>query len=296
MRLSLGPNLYYWSKQDTLAFYREMAETPVDIFYLGEMVCSKRKQMRTQDWLELAEELQSAGKEVVLSTLALSEADSDIKTLTRICQNNQFMVEANDMGAVSLLEGKAFVSGHSVNTYNQYTIQFLADQGLKRWVMPLELSKQTLVDLLGSKPEHVESEVFAFGRLPLAYSARCYTARAHNLQKDDCQYRCIDYPDGMLLNTQEEQKFLNINGIQTLSAQTYNLLPELESMKAMGVDILRLRPQYNHMDKIIELFDRSIKAEVSTDEACHKLDPLVTAEMCNGYWYGEAGIKSVASQ
>jgi len=294
VRLSLGPNLYYWSKEDTLAFYRQMADTAIDIFYLGEAVCSKRKQMRTQDWFELAEELQSAGKEVVLSTLALSEADSDIKTLSRICQNNQFMVEANDMGAVGLLEGTDFVSGHSVNTYNQYTIKFLADQGLKRWVMPLELSKETLADLLKEKPEQVESEVFAFGRIPLAYSARCYTARAHNLQKDDCQYRCIDYPDGMLLNTQEEQKFLNINGIQTLSAQTYNLLPELASMQTMGVDILRLSPQYHHMDKVVDLFDRCIKGELSTDEASRKLESLVSAEMCNGYWYGEAGIKSVA--
>ena len=129
----------------------------------------------------------------------------------------------------------------------------------------------------------------------MAYSARCYTARAHNLQKDDCQYRCIDYPDGMLLNTQEDQQFLNINGIQTLSAQTYNLLPELASMQAMGVDILRLSPQYNHMDKIIELFDHCIKGQISIDEASAKLQPLVAAESCNGYWYGEAGIKSVAS-
>lgn len=296
MRLSLGPNLFYWSKEDTLAFYRDMAESPVDIFYLGEAVCSKRKQMRTKDWLDLADELKSAGKEVVLSTLALSEADSDIKTLTRICQNNQYMVEANDMGAVGLLEGQPFVSGHSVNTYNQYTIKFLADQGMKRWVMPLELSKQTLSDLLNAKPDDVESEVFAFGRLPLAYSARCYTARAHNLQKDDCQYRCIDYPDGMLLNTQEDQKFLTINGIQTLSAQTYNLLAELESMRAMGVDILRISPQYNHMDKIVKIFDRCINGDVSVNDACQQLDPLVTAESCNGYWYGEAGMKSVASQ
>ncbi|MDH5473200.1 MAG: U32 family peptidase [Gammaproteobacteria bacterium] len=295
MRLSLGSILYYWSKDDTLAFYRDLADSPVEIFYLGESVCSKRKQMRTQDWFELAEELESKGKEVVLSTLALSEADSDIKTLHRICDNNHFMVEANDMGAVSLLEGKAFVSGHSVNTYNQHTIKLLSELGLKRWVMPLELSKDTLADLLATKPETVESEIFAFGRIPLAYSARCYTARAHNLQKDDCQYRCIDYPDGMLLNTQEDQKFLNINGIQTLSAQTYNLLPELDSMKTMGIDVLRLSPQYRHMDKIIDLFDQCINNKLSTEDASNQLEKLTSSGSCNGYWYGKAGIESKAS-
>lgn len=295
MRLSLGSILYYWSKDDTLAFYRDMADSPIDIFYLGESVCSKRKQMRTQDWFELAEELASHGKEVVLSTLALNEADSDTKTLQRICENNQFMVEANDMGAVSLLEGKDFVSGHSVNTYNQHTIKLLADLGLKRWVMPLELSKDTLADLLAEKPATVEAEIFAFGRIPLAYSARCYTARAHNLQKDDCQFRCIDYPDGMLLNTQEDQQFLNINGIQTLSAQTYNLLPELNNMKAMGIDIIRLSPQYKHMDKIVDLFDQCINDKLSTEEASVKLEKLITSGSCNGYWYGRSGIESKAS-
>lgn len=295
MRLSLGPNLYFWSKQDTLAFYRDMAETAIDIFYLGETVCAKRKQMRTQDWFDLAEELQSKGKEVVLSTLALTEADSDIKTLERICKNQQFMVEANDMGAVSLLEGKPFVTGHSVNTYNQHSIKLLADLGLKRWVMPLELSKDTLKDLLTEKPEQVESEIYAYGRLPLAYSARCYTARAHNLQKDDCQYRCIDYPDGMLLNTQEEQKFLTINGIQTMSAQTYNLLPEMEEIKQMGVDILRLSPQYRNMDKVIDLFDQCNRQQLSLQDANAQLEKLMTSGSCNGYWYGEAGITSIAS-
>ncbi|MDH5766458.1 MAG: U32 family peptidase [Gammaproteobacteria bacterium] len=295
MRLSLGPNLFYWSKEDTLAFYRDMVDTAIDIFYLGEAVCSKRKQMRTQDWFDLADELQSKGKEVVLSTLALNEADSDIKTMKRICDNEKFMVEANDMGAVSLLEGKAFVTGHSVNTYNQHTIKLLAGLGLKRWVMPLELSKETLADLLAEKPAEVEAEIFAFGRIPLAYSARCYTARAHNLQKDDCQYRCIDYPDGMLLNTQEEQKFLNLNGIQTLSAQTYNLLPEIETMKQMGVDILRLSPQYRHMNKVIDLFDQCNNQQLSINEANSQLEKLLTTDSCNGYWYGDAGIASKAS-
>jgi collagenase-like PrtC family protease len=43
----------------------------------------------------------------------------------------------------------------------------------------------------------METEVFAYGRLPLAFSARCFTARHFNLQKDTCEFRCLEFADGM---------------------------------------------------------------------------------------------------
>lgn len=293
MKLSLGSLLYYWPRQKVIDFYQQIAESKIDIVYLGETVCSKRKQMRTQDWFDLANELSKAGKEVVLSTLALTESESDIKTLKRICENRKYMVEANDMSAVSLLEGRPFVTGHSVNLYNQHSLNLLSKSGLKRWVMPLELSHKTLEDILNNKAYKIETEVFAFGRIPLAYSARCYTARAHNLQKDNCEYRCIDYPEGMLLNTQEAHRFLTLNGIQTQSAHTCNLISEIEQMKKLSVDILRLSPQANNMGKVIELFSQAVTGEMEIDIACTKLSPLAANGECNGYWKGHAGMMNI---
>ena len=294
MKLSLGPVPYYWPKQQLLDFYQQVADWPLDIVYLGETVCTKRKQLRTQDWFELAEFLQQSGKQVVLSTLALTEAEAELKTLQRICSNQDYLVEANDMGAISLLQGEAFCCGHSVNIYNQHSLQMLAELGLTRWVMPVELDFNTLKDLHSLKPEQVETEVFAFGRLPLAYSARCFTARAHNLPKDDCQYRCLDYPDGMLLSTQEDQKFLNINGIQTQSAQTFNLISEIKTLQQIDIDILRISPQSVHMEHIINTFRQCIDQQISIPQASHDLDQWVLGESCNGYWHGVAGMQSVS--
>ncbi|MES9898428.1 MAG: U32 family peptidase [Sedimenticola sp.] len=293
-KLSLGPVLYYWPKDQLLDFYEEVAASPVDIVYLGETVCSKRTLMRTDDWFELAGRLAAAGKEVVLSTLALLEAESEMKRLKRICDNGDYLVEANDMGAVHLLQNRPFICGHSVNIYNDRTLAFLATKGLKRWVFPVELSHETLAEMQAKRPEGVETEVFAFGRLPLAYSARCFTARAHNLPKDDCQYRCLDYPDGLTLSAQDDTRFLALNGIQTQSAHTCNLLGDLDRIKELEVDVVRISPQSHQTGKVIDTFHRCLIGELAPAEGQALLERLLPVGSCNGYWHGEAGMESRA--
>ncbi len=291
-KLSLGPILYFWSREDVLAFYQQVAEWPLDIVYLGETVCSKRTLLSMEDWLELAEMLQKAGKEVVLSTMALLEAESEMKRLSRICANEDYLVEANDMGAVQLRQGRPFVSGHSVNVYNGRTLKLLAEQGMTRWVMPLELSWMTLADMQQQRPVGVETEVFAFGRLPLAYSARCFTARAHNLPKDNCQYRCLDYPDGLNLKAQDGTSFLVLNGIQTQSSYTFNLLAEIGRMRELGVDVIRISPQAQHTDRVVQMFHRTMVGEGDLAEAATELESLLPTGSCDGYWHGDAGMSA----
>ncbi len=293
-RLSLGPISYYWPKAQIDAFYAMVAEAPVDIVYLGETICSKRNQVRHEDWLAIAERLAEHGKEVVLSTLTLLEAESELKRLRAICEQTQFMVEANDMGAVHLLAGRPFAIGPSVNCYNDRTLAVLAKQGLKRWALPVELTHETLEQMQQAKPDGVETEVMAYGRLPLAYSARCFTARHKDLPKDDCRDACLDYPDGLVVKTQDEQAFLVLNGIQTQSAHTVNLLAELPTMRQLGVDILRISPQATQMEQVIALFDQALRAALDPAEASAQLNALMPVGPCDGYWHGEAGMAATA--
>jgi len=293
-KLSLGPILYYWSKDQVLEFYDWVATSPVDIVYLGETICSKRSLITTDEWFAVADRLREAGKEVVISTLALLEAESELKRLRRICDNDQYMVEANDMGAIHLREGKPFVTGHSVNVYNGRSLELLAKQGLKRWVLPVELSWQTMVDIMHEGPDDLEVEVFAFGRLPLAYSARCFTARSHNLPKDDCQYRCLDYPDGLMLKAQDDTKFLALNGIQTQSAHTFNLLAELHHMRELNVDVIRISPQSRFTDKVVDIYHKCLTGEMSLEDGSAKMERLLPVGSCDGYWHGDAGMEDKA--
>ena len=292
-KLSLGPVPYFWSRETLLEFYERMALAPVDIVYLGETVCSKRRPLKTGEWLGLAADLRAAGKDVVLSSLTLLEAGSELASLKRLCREQGFMIEANDMAAVQQLAGnRPFVTGPSVNIYNARTLSVLAGLGLQRWVLPVELSRDTLAEMQMQRPEGGATEVFVFGRLPLAWSARCFTARAHNLPKDDCQFRCLDYPDGLLLSTREDESFLVLNGIQTQSARTLNLVGELDDLRQLQVDVLRISPQSQHTDVIIDTFHHCLRGSISAVEAETQLGRLMPVGPCNGYWFGDAGMGS----
>lgn len=313
MNLSLGPLLYYWPRDDVFAFYEEAANWPVARIYLGETVCSRRHLLRLPDWLDLAEKLRDAGKEVVLSSQTLIESESDLKVLRRMVADGRFLVEANEWGAVRLLSeaGAAFVAGHTLNVYNPETLDVLAELGAQRWLPPVEMSRESLAAILKQTPSPhpgllpqgregdavslrsaalngMETEVFAYGKLPLAYSARCFTARHYNLPKDDCQFRCLDHADGLTLSSREGEAFLTLNGIQTQSAGVYSLIDELPSLRELGVATLRLSPQSHHMGRVAQAFHAALEGDTSQTAALARLMP---GKPVDGYWHGKAGLE-----
>ena len=295
LKISLGPIQYYWPRNAVFSFYEAMATTKVDLVYLGETVCSRRHELRLADWLDIAARLQRAGKEVVLSTQVLLESGAEVATMHKIAENGNFGVEANDMGAVQRLAGKhPFVAGPHLNLYNLPSLQWMASLGAHRWVMPLEMKRSDLTVLQQDRPEGLQTEVFAYGRMPLAYSARCFTARQRNLPKDDCRFSCLEHPDGLLLKTRESEEFLVLNGTQTQSSRVYNLVDTLDDMRAVGVDVVRLSPQAGRMAEVVALFDAVRTKALAPGEALARLQPLMPEQGCNGYWHGRPGLEQVS--
>ncbi|QSX38144.1 U32 family peptidase [Shewanella sedimentimangrovi] len=277
MKLSLGPLLYCWEKNRVEDFYTQVAVTDIPLVYLGEAVCSRRRELTTGDYLQLARMLRDAGKNVVLSTLALIEAGGELTELKRQVDNGEFIIEANDMAGVFHARdaGLPFVCGPHINLYNAAAVRRLHDWGMQRFVMPVELSRNWLAKVLDDLGDiRPEVEVLGHGHIPLAHSARCFTARHRKLAKDGCKTICRKYSSGLLVQTQENQPLLRLNGIQTQSAACVDLRGEWDAMAAMGVDYFRISP---------------------TDEKLPHMQqkPILNPMSCNGYWFGEAGIRQL---
>ncbi|MGL5949559.1 MAG: U32 family peptidase, partial [Aeromonas sp.] len=222
---------------------------------------------------------------------ALISAPSELKELRRYADNGEFMLEANDFGAVQLAHeaGAPFVCGPAVNVYNAEVLQLLHGQGMRRWVMPVELSRAWLSQLstdLGALRQQIEIEVFSYGHLPLAYSARCFTARARNVAKDQCELACLEHPQGLIAASREGQALFNLNGIQTQSAYRYHLGNDLAQMHEL-VDIVRLSP-----DSVATL---DVLAQFKANQHGAAPFTLNTQPWCNGYWHQVEGMARVTA-
>ena len=293
MKLSLGPSQFFWPKNDVLDFYQQAKSSTADIIYLGETVCSKRRELRAKDWLGLAQEVaKDTNKQVVISTMTLLESPAEIQVLKRLCNNGEFLVEANDLSAVQIMHDLKipFVAGPAINCYNLSTLKVLIKQGMTRWLMPVELSGDWLKTLLDQAVDEnirdqFECEVFSWGYLPLAYSARCFTARSEDKAKDDCQYCCINYPQGRSMKSREGEQVFVLNGIQTMSGYQYNLINEVPTLSNMGVDIARISADSSAAFQQIELF----RAQLLEPQK-HTLDNVTE---CNGFWHKIAGMSVV---
>ena len=291
--LSLGPVLFNWDAGEKRDFYFRIAdEAPLDTVYVGEVVCSKRASFFDPYLPEVAERLQRGGKQVVYSTLALIMSESEMEAVRALADERSLFIEANDIGSAALLARRSHVIGPFVNVYNEGTLEYLAHQGASRVSLPWELSCRSLAVL--ARSARVALEVQAFGRMPLAISARCYHARAHGLHRDGCQYVCANDPDGMSVETLDGKGFLAVNGTQTLSHTICNLIRELEGLQAMGIRAFRLWPHGIDMVAVSKIFRAVLDGEKTADDGWRQLAMVAGfAPFSNGFYHGREGVSVV---
>jgi O2-independent ubiquinone biosynthesis protein UbiV len=291
--ITVGPVLYFWPRESLMHFYADVADSAADTVVLGEVVCSRRHEMKTADWLALGRELAAAGKEVVLATQALIESESDLRTLRRIAEQGDFLVEAGDASALNILaEGQGrFVLGPHINVYSRPALDEYARFGAVRWIPPVEVSLHAVARINAGGPS-LPTEVFAYGRMPLAFSARCFTARHHRLSKDQCEFRCRDDTDGLLLSTTDGEPFLVLNGIQTQSAAQHCLIGERDALVDAGVTRVRLSPTAKGFMQAIDIFDGVMNRGERVDTALIALDTLSPpGGLANGFAHGRPGLE-----
>jgi collagenase-like PrtC family protease len=317
LALTVGPLQYWWPREATLAFYADVAESAASTVVLGEVVCSRRNEFRTEDWLALARDLAAAGKTVVLATQPLVMSESELRTLRRIAEQDEFAVEANDAAALRALarahaerpQRPGFTLGPHVNIYSRSALAEHASFGAARWVAPMELAIDAVgrINPLGARVAgahgEIATEVYGFGRMPLAFSARCFTARHHRLGKDACDYRCREDADGLLLSTSEGgrnapasgEPFLVLNGIQTQSAGVHCLIAEAAALRAAGVGSVRLSPCSRDFARVLQLFDAVYRGTMAAAEARAELEGLeLPGALVSGFAHRRPGMELLA--
>ncbi len=300
MEISLGPVLFNWPAETWRDFHFRMAdEADVDVVHLGEVVCAKRAPFFAPYLPGVAERLVAAGKRVVFSTLALVMNRQDRQLVAAVCAMAEegAEVEVNDLSAMVHLKGKGFAVGPFVNVYNELTVDWLAGKGAGRICLPPELDGPRITLLAAAmRDAGVVPEVLVFGRMPLALSARCYHARAHDLPKDGCQFVCGQDADGLDLFTMDGEPFLAVNGIQTLSHACLNLAAEVPALKAAGIGMIRLSPQAAcDMVQVAAIFRALADAHIAPEEAHARLEALgLPFPFANGYWHGQPGAARIS--
>ena len=287
--LSLGPVFFHWEPQRWRDFYfRAAEEAPIDTVYLGEVVCAKRMPFTAPHFDAVIERLKRAGKRIVLSSLALIGNEREAQLMRDLCAAAVPVVEANDIGILPLLKGKPHSLGPFLNIYNESTLAFFAARGAIGACLPPELPATSIARLAASAS--IPVEVLAFGRLPLAISARCFHARVHGLHKDGCQFVCGRDAEGLAVDTLEGEPFLAINGLQTLSCTCLSLLRELLGLKRAGVAGFRLSPMAADMVRVARLFRDTLDERIGAEEAEEALKALLPQmPLANGFLYGEEG-------
>jgi len=289
MEIALGPVFYHWSSERLAAFYETIAAEPaIDRVYLGEVVCGKRSPLTEHALAAAAERLIEAGKTVVWSGLALPATVRDRKAIAALSQVPD-LIEVNDVSALLVREGP-FVAGPLLNAYNEGTVEELARLGCVRLCPNVELSLEAISEIAARRPG-MEIELFAFGRLPLALSGRCYHARSHGLHKDACQFVCDQDPDGMTLRTLEGEPFLAVNGVQT---QSYGIqMPDFSvaELRTAGVNALRLSPHTGDMAAVARAFRAYADNSLTARELAENVRAVVSSTpFVGGYLHGQAGV------
>lgn len=288
MELTLGPILFEWKKEEVDRFYEEVRDMDVDRVYVGEVICTKKLGLSPSSVEKTVRPLEASGKKVTLSSLAIVSNEQELE-YTRNMVSMHSSIEANDMSVLNIANTgeKEVFSGPHITSYNAPSIEFLKSIGIKRVTFPVELPKESIVHNI--RHTSVDSEVFAHGKVPLAFSWRCYTSRAFGLTKTDCRHHCARYPDGMEIKTMDGEPVFSINGTSLLSARTYTLMEYVEELKDIGVKAVRVSPQYKNTGKILELFRKRIAGLLGPEEGMAKLEELGEGPFCNGWFLNGAG-------
>ncbi len=295
--LTVGPLLFNWSSRAFADFYARLAdEGPVDRVVIGELVCSKRLPFDEDEIPTAIERLQRAGKTVVLTSLALPTLPRERAAARDLVQSG-LEVALNDLSLMNAVDGAAFSIGPLVNVYNEATLAFLARRGARGVSLPPEAPYASVRTMARAGAAlGVGVEVWGYGLAPLAISARRYHARMHGLSKDSCRFVFERDRHGLAVRTLDGRDFLAVNGVQTLSCATVNLVGDATKLTQAGVTALRLSPHSGDFVALAKTFRDALDGALALKEALAQTRSLAPeTTFTHGFLMGAYGAEPLTA-
>lgn len=295
MKITLGPIPFLWGPEAQLKFYKEIAKSPIDDIFVGEVICSRRGGLPKSLLSEILSLLEGSGKKVYLSSLGLVTNDIELDSQREIVESCR-QIEANDFSIVKLCHelGKEFIVGPYVPVYNRPSLGFLRGLGAKRIVLLSEISFDSISYMI--RDICMETEILAFGKPHLAFSWRCYTARMYNLAKEACSQVCSKYPGGCGVSTIDGRPVYSINGTEIMSATNISLLEQLDILKNSGISHIRITPQIEGTAEIAAIFRKVMDGKIGKKEGLTQLRKHAKSDFSNGWFFGEAGWRYIGGE
>ncbi|MEH2534059.1 collagenase-like PrtC family protease [Bradyrhizobium sp. AZCC 1588] len=114
MKLTLGPVLFNWEPDVWRDFYFRIAdEAAVDAVAVGEVVCSKRMPFFDDHFPAVRERLTAAGKQVLVSSLALVTLERERKRTAELAKSANGSSRLTTFPASPISLGGRMSSGRS---------------------------------------------------------------------------------------------------------------------------------------------------------------------------------------
>lgn len=253
MNISIGPAPTNWGRKRLKSFYQEIGRHPaVTRVYIGEISCTKRNILDAKLLLELENILREKGKEVVLSTYVLPTNSKDLQAARELIKEVQ-EIEINNIGVLNMwtreFPDKKATLGPFLNLYNSKSIYLLKKYPIKRVVLPVDLKLDAALAIVHQNS--LACEIIVGGRVPIAFSWRCYTARAYNRIKKNCRFKCYEVPE-ISLKTLDDEPLFAINGLVIFSGKTDFLPTDLKKYKNRFAAV-RIEP---HPKRTIEMVEK----------------------------------------
>ncbi len=232
----------------------------------------------------MCDELTETGKEVYVSSLNLVRDERQYSSFRELCRRVG-RIEINSPAFLGFAGDYPAVTGVFINVYNRTTADILAKRMVQRIVLPCELGFQSVASI--SENCQARIEVVVHGHVPIAISGNCQTARAVGTNGNGCGKVCRRHPDGILLEADGKPLF-RIDGPLTLSAATYCLVEYLRRLQEVGVDTIRILPQWNLTDRIVRIYRDVLDERKDCSDALNELKTISPEGLCNGWFLGKA--------